>query len=195
MKCETIKYDDGREINIIDDSVASSEILDIYFISCALAYQISNSSCSEVQGIVDRRLKCDIEDTHPIIEYLLSEKTNSHKAIKKYIPSEVYGFDRGYVNLGIHGDVNQMHIDHRYDCKTLLYYANRHWEYNWGGNTIFYDNDGNAKTNIEIKPGRIVIFDGGIPHTVMPMNIRCSPSYRFTVALKFETLKQTKFKK
>ena len=27
----------------------------------------------------------------------------------------------------------------------------------------------------------------------MPMNIRCSPSYRFTVALKFESLKLDKF--
>ena len=46
---------------------------------------------------------------------------------------------------------------------------------------------------MEVKPGRIVIFDGGIPHTVMPMNIRSSPSYRFTVALKWESLKLSKF--
>ena len=36
------------------------------------------------------------------------------------------------------------------------------------------------------RPGRIVIFDGRIPHNVLPMNGRSVPSYRFTVALKFE---------
>ena len=40
-------------------------------------------------------------------------------------------------------------------------------------------------------PGRIVIFDGSIPHTVMPMNIRSSPVYRFTIALKWESLENS----
>ena len=55
-----------------------------------------------------------------------------------------------------------------------------------GGHTIFFDDDGNMKYSVEIKPGRLCIFDGRIPHTVMPMNVRTSPSYRFTVAFKFE---------
>ena len=58
---------------------------------------------------------------------------------------------------------------------------------------MFYDNDGNIKTTVEVRPGRIVIFDGNIPHNVMPMNIRSSPSFRFTVAFKFESLELKKF--
>ena len=196
MNSETIKYDNNRQLVIIDDAVTVHKIINIYFDCCMLPYRIMNSSLNEVQGIVDRRLKCDLETENPIIDLLLEEGSNSANAIKKYIPSESYGFSRGYVNLGIHGDVNHMHMDGKYyDCKTLLYYANRNWEYNWGGNTVFYDDEGNAKTNVDIKPGRIVIFDGNIPHTVMPMNVRCSPSYRFTVALKFESLELTKFDK
>ena len=195
MKCETIKYDDDSKVIIIDDAVIVDKRINIYFDCCMLPYRISNSSINDVQGISDKRLKTDLDHEHPIINLLLEEESGSLNVIKKYIPSESYGFDRAYVNLGIHGDVNHMHVDGKYySCKTLLYYANRHWEYNWGGHTIFYDKDENIKTTVEVKPGRIVIFDGNIPHTVMPMNSRCSPSFRFTVALKFESLKLGKFK-
>ena len=196
MKCETIKYDDNREIIIIDDSVSVDNRINIYFDCCSLPYRITNSSTREIQGIVDKRLKCDLETNNPIIDLLLEEGSNSANVIKKHIPSESYGFTRGYVNLGIHGDVTHMHSDGKlyYTCKTLLYYANQHWEYKWGGHTAFFDNNGDIKTTVEVKPGRIVIFDGNIPHTVLPMNIRSSPSFRFTVALKFESLDLPQFK-
>ena len=193
MKCEIIKYDNS-EVIIIDDAVCTNKRINIYFDCCMLPYNISNSSVNDIQGITDKRLKSDLDHENPIVDLLLEEGSDSSNIIKKYIPSETYGFSRGYVNLGIHGDVNHMHVDGKYyECKTLLYYANRHWENNWGGHTVFYDTDGNIKTTIEIKPGRIVIFDGNIPHTVMPMNPRCSPSFRFTVALKFESLELKKF--
>ena len=196
MKCEIIKYQDNRELVIIDDSVNVDKHINIYFDCCTLPYRITNSSTREIQGIVDKRLKCDLETNNPIIDYLLEEGTDSAEVIKKYIPSETYGFNRGYVNLGIHGDVNHMHMDGKfYKCKTLLYYANQNWEYKWGGHTAFFDNNGNIKTTVEVKPGRMVIFDGNIPHTVLPMNIRSSPSYRFTVALKFESLDLPQFNK
>ena len=194
MKNEIIKYDDDSEVIIIDDAVDVNKRINIYFDCCVLSYNISNSSVNDAQGIADKRLRSDLDHEHPIIEHLLEEGSDSYNAIRKYIPAELYGFDRAYVNLGIHGDVNRMHVDGKYyPCKTLLYYANQHWEYNWGGHTIFYDKDGNIKTTVEVKPGRIVIFDGNIPHTVMPMNPRCSPSFRFTVAFKFESLELKKF--
>tara|TARA_B100000945_G_scaffold256972_1_gene214446 strand:- start:1828 stop:2433 length:606 start_codon:yes stop_codon:yes gene_type:complete len=193
MKCEKINFSDDKSIIIIDESVVASTKIDIYYGCSVSPYRINNTSCKEVQGIVDRRLKCDIENNHPIVEDLLREGTNSRKMIDEYIPNTIYGYTRGYINLGIHGDVNQIHTDSRRDIssKTLLYYANKHWEYNWGGHTIFFDDEGDIKITVQVKPGRIVIFDGGIPHTVMPMNPRCSPSYRFTVALKWESLKDS----
>ena len=193
MKCEKINFSDDKSIIIIDESVVASTKIDIYYGCSVSPYRINNTSCKEVQGIVDRRLKCDIENNHPIVEDLLREGTNSRKVIDENISNTLYGYTRAYVNLGIHGDVNQMHTDCRKIVKsiTLLYYANRHWEYNWGGHTMFYDDDGNVKITVEVKPGRIVIFDGSIPHTVMPMNIRSSPVYRFTIALKWESLENS----
>ena len=121
MKNEIIKYDDS-EVIIIDDAVNVNKRINIYFDCCMLPYRISNSSVNDAQGIADKRLKSDLDHEHPIIENLLEEGSGSLNVIQKYISSESYGFDRAYVNLGIHGDVNRMHVDGKYyPCKTLLY--------------------------------------------------------------------------
>ena len=60
---------------------------------------------------------------------------------------------------------------------------------NWGGETVFYNDKGTDYVKvIPYVPGRIVIFDGRIPHRANPMNMRLSPSYRVTVALKFQEM-------
>ena len=192
MKVETIEFGDDRQLTIIDDVVPMRIISDVYYVCCQLPYRISNSSCREVQGIVDQRLKCDIEHNNPAIEHLFNENTESSKEIQKYIPKDKYCFVRAYANLGIHSDVNQIHTDNQSACKTLLYYPNKKWEMGWGGQTVFFDDRGNRQKTVEVVPGRIVIFDGRISHTVMPMNIRSSPSYRFTIAIKFELIEDHK---
>ena len=62
MKCETIDFSDNRVINIIDNAVDTSTQIDLYYQCCMAPYRISNSCRKEVQGISDRRLKCNIED-------------------------------------------------------------------------------------------------------------------------------------
>ena len=186
MKTETIDFGDGRELYIIDDSVIINTRLEIYHMCSQLPYRIGNSSRQDVQDLPDRRLKCNLTVNNPIIDYLLQEGTESHAAITKFIPNEKYVYVRSYVNLGTHSDICNIHTDKCEDSRTVLYYANIDWKSNMGGHTIFFDDNGNMKYSVEIKPGRLCIFDGRIPHTVMPMNVRTSPSYRFTVAFKFE---------
>ena len=186
MKTETIDFGDGRELYIIDDSVIIDTRLEIYHMCSQLPYRIGNTSRQDIQDLPDRRLKCNLAVNNPIIEYLLQEGTESHAAITKVIPNEKYVYVRSYVNLGIHSDICNIHTDKCEDSRTVLYYANIDWKSNMGGHTIFFDDNGNMKYSVEIKPGRLCIFDGRIPHTVMPMNVRTSPSYRFTVAFKFE---------
>mgnify|MGYP001161301106 FL=1 len=190
MNFETIDFGEGRSVTVIDGAVNLSILSNLYYLCTQLPYRIGNSSCREIQGIVDKRLKCDLEPNHPIVELLLHEGSPSEHAIKKYVTSDKYCFVRAYANLGIHSDVNEIHIDHQTDSKTILYYPNKSWKTHWGGQTMFLDDDGSCKKLVEIIPGRIVIFDGRIPHTVMPLNIRSTPSYRFTVALKFELIKE-----
>ena len=186
MNIEKIDFGDSRDLIIIDGAVTSSQMVHLYYLCCQLPYRITNSSTQEVQSIVDRRLKCDLEGVSPLTDSLFKTDSLSEKTIKENIDSEKYLYRRTYVNLGIHSDVNQIHTDNSIECKTLLYYANKVWDRHWGGQTVFLDDYGASKKLVDIVPGRIVIFDGRIPHTVMPMNIRATPSYRFTVACKFE---------
>ena len=189
MNVEKIQIDDEREIVIIDDSLDIGKIINLYYDCCQLPYRIENSSVADVQRICDRRLKCVLPDENPMTSILLEENSKSLKAIKKYINSDEYGYSRGYVNLGLHSDVSQVHTDDSCKNKTLLYYANKNWEMNWGGETVFYNDKGTDYVKvIPYVPGRIVIFDGRIPHRANPMNMRLSPSYRFTVALKFQEM-------
>lgn len=69
--------------------------------------------------------------------------------------------------------------------KVVLYYANIAWEDGWHGETLFFDD---TKKNIKLAspyiPGRVIVFDGRIPHTIRPQSaIACK--YRFTLALTF----------
>ena len=189
MNVEKIEIDDEREIVIIDDSLDIGKINNLYYDCCQLPYRIENSSVADIQRICDRRLKCVLPDENPMTSMLLKENSESLKAIRKYIPNDEYGYARGYVNLGLHSDVSQVHTDDSRKNKTLLYYSNKNWEMNWGGETVFYNDSGTDYVKVvPYVPGRIVIFDGRIPHRANPMNMILSPSYRFTVALKFQEM-------
>ena len=51
-----------------------------------------------------------------------------------------------------------------FNSKTLLYHVNYKWDNEWGGETLFANEDGDCEYCVEYKPGRIVIFDGTIAH-------------------------------
>lgn len=91
--------------------------------------------------------------------------------------------ERAIVNLTI---PNEPHWCHTHTNQTvMLYYANPEWKEEWGGETLFMNDD---QTDIEFasiyKPGRIVVFDGGIPHTIRSPSI-LAPTYRFTLSMFF----------
>lgn len=70
--------------------------------------------------------------------------------------------------------------------KVLLYYVNMDWKNEWHGETNFYDESGkNLAFSTCYTPGRIIIFDGSIPHALRPQSIR-SPNYRLTLSLFFD---------
>jgi len=89
------------------------------------------------------------------------------------------------LNLVRPDDVHFIH-SHQ-DMQVLLYYVNLEWRDGWYGETIFYDScdlDKIIFTSI-YKPGRIILFDGSIPHAIRPQSIK-APKYRFSLSLFFE---------
>jgi hypothetical protein len=84
------------------------------------------------------------------------------------------------VNLTRAGDVHFTH-SHPAGETVVLYYANLDWLPEWWGETIFYNDDGsNIVHASRYTPGRIVVFDGTIPHAIRPQST-IGPQYRFTV--------------
>ena len=68
-----------------------------------------------------------------------------------------------------------------------MYYVNLDWEDGWYGETMFYnpnDLDEIVFTSA-YKPGRIILFDGNIPHAIRPQSIK-GPKYRMTLTVLFE---------
>ena len=92
-----------------------------------------------------------------------------------------YNIKRGVLNLSKPGD---FYLNHTHGNDTvLLYYANIRWQEEWSGETLFF-NDSMKEILFATPyiPGRIVLFDGKIPHTIRSQSI-IAPHYRFTFTL------------
>jgi hypothetical protein len=99
-----------------------------------------------------------------------------------------YEYSHCVVNLSVPMDTNFTHT-HNEGERIVLYYANPEWESAWYGETLFF-NDTNTEVEYTVRytPGRIVVFDGDIPHSIRPQSL-LGPQYRFTVAMVYKRLK------
>ena len=186
MKTKIIEVNKNRKIIILDDFFTFSEISGNYNNAISYKYSIYNSSESEVQNLSNKRLGCPLEITDPILMNIFDEKRL--EIIKNYIPQENFYHWRSYINFGIHSDNHKIHVDDFTvgDGITLLYYINRNWDKDWGGETIFYDDGGNEILYISpFVVGRLIIFSSTIPHSAKPQHFN-APPYRFTLASKFK---------
>ena len=67
---------------------------------------------------------------------------------------------------------------------TALYFANPEWQDDWQGETVFYDRAGEPFHAVAPKPGRVLVFDGGIVHRGGVPSRKCFEP-RLSVAFKF----------
>ena len=61
---------------------------------------------------------------------------------------------------------------------SLLYYLNKNWNRDWGGETIFANDSGECEIAVEYKPNRVVIFDSSIEHKPSPISMSAD-EFRF----------------
>jgi len=92
-------------------------------------------------------------------------------------------FFKCIINLTKPHDVNFIHIHH--NQIGVLYYSNITWDPQWGGETLFYeDNKKDILLASPYVPNRLIVFDGSVPHTIKSQNL-VGPSYRFTTSIFF----------
>ena len=108
-------------------------------------------------------------------------------AIAVMRPGERYRAYRAYTNHAAYGDMLFTHTDCKPDARelTALWFLCRQWDPEWGGETMFFDESGDAIFAASPRPGRLVVFDGAIRHAGRPPNRICYAP-RYTFALKLE---------
>lgn len=94
---------------------------------------------------------------------------------------------RCYANGQPYGTEGTLHTDSVSDSSfTSIYYPHEKWYPNWGGETVFFNNE---KTDIMSaiypKPNRLVTFNGTIPHVARGVSRTC-PMLRITLMFKTE---------
>jgi hypothetical protein len=102
-------------------------------------------------------------------------------------PGEAYRPYRAYTNYAAYGDMLYTHVDCAPDQRelTALWFLSTRWEPEWGGETMFFDTSGDAMFCTSPRPGRLVLFDGAIPHVGRPPSRICyAPRYSFAIKLK-----------
>ena len=92
-------------------------------------------------------------------------------------------FSRCVLNLVRPNDVHLIHSHG--NQQVVLYYVNLEWRDGWYGETLFYSDDNkDVMFTSPFVPGRIVLFDGSIPHSIRPQSI-VAPKYRLTLSTFF----------
>ena len=88
-------------------------------------------------------------------------------------------------NLVRSNDVHYLHIHH--NQQVCLYYVNLDWRDGWHGETLFYNPDDLSEivyTSLYTS-GRIILFDGSIPHAIRPQSVK-APKFRISLSLFFD---------
>lgn len=136
--------------------------------------------------------KEDIEFRHWVCELPLANLGQlaiwaaTERAVGSARPGERYRPYRAYTNHSAYGDMLYTHTDCLPDQRelTALWFLSKHWEPEWGGETMFFDPTGDALFCVSPRPGRLVLFDGAIPHAGRPPSRICyKPRYTFAIKL------------
>jgi SM-20-related protein len=168
----------GRELFICDDFIDPVMVQTIAGIVKTLRYQRKEKSRADVPvsaasaDIADARLTSD--------PFFLRLKSVAQEMIGESLRDQ-----RAYVNSSVYGDMYYAHRDcsvHRQHV-TVLYYANLEWQPDWGGETIFYNDNEDAEVVVSPKPGRLVVARGAILHRGTVPTRACYEE-RYTIAYK-----------
>lgn len=134
----------------------------------------------EGQTSVDRaaELARNAPVVHALWQGLQATLMQGHRLVRCYANAFSYGCD------------GTLHTDSRRpDSFTAIYYPNKRWQPDWGGETLFFNAD---KTDIVgavyPKPNRLVMFNGTIPHVARGLSRGC-PTLRITLMFKTQRLR------
>jgi hypothetical protein len=173
----------GRELYICDGMVEPIMLQQIGNLVRTMHYVRSEKSRAGVPGLV---AVCDIAAETIASDTFLR---GLRKTVERLFPEEQFTDQRAYVNCSVYGDSYYIHRDclaHERHV-TALYYANLEWQPDWGGETIYYNDEEDAQFAISPRPGRLVIARGAILHRGNVPSRNCYEE-RYTLAYKLNSV-------
>lgn len=177
-----LKTQSGKNILIYDDLFTMAQRQEFYDYAKNCYFKISATDNTNIEYQSDRSLvsTLNLSDINNLGFFKAIKDEKLDQIFKEHI------LESCIVNLSTPADIYHIHTDINLKKGiTLLYYINMNWNIEWAGETLFFDDNG---TEIEFisayKPGRIVLFDGDIPHMIRPATFK-SNLHRMTLACKF----------
>jgi hypothetical protein len=172
----------GRETFVCDGMIDQALVERVGVLVKTLNYRRKEKSRPGVPGLA------------AVSEIALGQVANNPLLVRlrgiaeQLFAGEALGDQRAYVNSSIFGDSYYVHRDCSPDEHhvTALYFANLEWEADWGGETIFYNDDYDAELAVSPRPGRVVVSRGAILHRGNVPTRLCYEE-RFTIAYKLNS--------
>jgi len=173
----------GREIFICDNFIAQETAVEIGHLLKTLTYRRTERSRPDTQvSGAAAEISGDILANTPFFSEM-------RRLGEDMFPKERFKDERVYVNSSSYGD---MYFTHR-DCDpglrnvTVLYYGNLNWHNDWGGETIFYNDQHDAELAVSPYPGRFLVSRGAILHRGGVPSRACFEE-RLTIAYKLTAI-------
>lgn len=181
---KTITTSSGKKIHIFDDLYSYTDRIDwLRDLTAGLNYKpLGGDNGIEFRG--DYNLVSILTEHDKIYQDIMNHPASTN--FTTFLNN--CEIDQIRVNLSTLHDDNRIHTDgsRMNDPITLLYYANTRWDTSWGGYTLFMNDE---LTEVEYcsiyKPGRVILFDGSIPHSVAAPT-KTAESFRYTFVIQYK---------
>lgn len=173
---------EGRDIMVFDGLAASEDIGRYCRVLQQAAFTRTETARADLAE--HRHWVCEmpLENLARISLWSLTQD-----AIAQMRAGESYAPYRAYTNYAGFGDMLFTHVDALPGARelTALWYLNEAWDAEWGGETLFFDSEGDAQVVVSPKPGRLLLFDGAIRHVGRAPNRICfAPRFTFAIKLR-----------
>jgi len=171
---------EGRDVFVFDDLVPVEESARYYSVIQQASF--TRTETARPESAEYRHWVCEMP-LENLSRISLWPATQAAVAVVR--PGEQFAPYRVYTNYSSFGDTLLTHVDALPGARelTALWFVAERWETDWGGETLFYDDSGDAQIAVSPKPGRLLLFDGAIRHAGKPPNRNC-PVARYTFAIK-----------
>ncbi len=178
MKHKKVTTSSGRFIDVYDD-VFPPHLSMVHLNFIQNSYFKLGSSSNEV--VLWQRSKTFFQSSFS------KEDFNNFKFINDELLQKLqnYQVERCWAVASSPFSTYYYHCDGDEPGITVLYYVNSRWNREWGGETLFANDEGECEIAVEYKPNRVVIFDSLIEHKPSSISIEAD-EFRFVFVIQMK---------